>query len=141
MCLGENKMPLCGFNQTMLNALTDFSKGLLEQIVKRSRRDSIAIEKAMDIEVEELNIFLALNSEKYHDHLRSLQPGVHNIHVHIAFQTKELVNIMGLHDSSIRQIDYNVWTSDDTKNLAENLGIIFIGFRPLQQLQAKLIKN
>jgi len=63
-------MPLCGFNQKMLNALTDFSKGLLEQIVKRARRDSISMEKAMEIEVEELNIFLALNSEEYHNHLR-----------------------------------------------------------------------
>ena len=63
-------MPMCGFNQEMLNALTDFSKGLLEQIIKRARRDSISIEKAMEIEVEELNIFLALNSEKYHNQLR-----------------------------------------------------------------------
>ena len=79
--------------------------------------------------------------EKYHEHLRSLKPGVHNIKVHMAFQTKELEKIMGHHSSSIRQIDYEVWTSDDTKKFAEKLGIIFIGFRPLQQLQAKLIKK
>ena len=61
---------MCGFNQTMLNALTDFSKGLLEQIIKRAKRNSISLEKAMEIEVEELNIFLALNSDKYHKQLR-----------------------------------------------------------------------
>ena len=73
----------------------------------------------------------------YHDHLRSLKPGVHNIKVHIALQAEELQDIMGVHSSSIRHIDYEVWTSDDTKKLAEELGIIFIGFRPLQQLQIK----
>ena len=52
------------------HALTDFSKGLFEQILKRAEKDSISIEKAMEIEIEELNIFLALNSQKYHDSLR-----------------------------------------------------------------------
>ena len=78
---------------------------------------------------------------KYHDHLRSLKPGVHNINVHIAFQTKELQMITGTLDSSIRQIDYDVWTSDDTRQLAKELGIIFIDYRPLQQLQKKLMKD
>ena len=84
---------------------------------------------------------LEFRKAKYHDHLRSLKPGVHNIQIHIAFQTKELEDITGLHDSSIRQIDYDVWTSDDTKKLAEDLGITFIGYRPLQQLQEKLMSG
>ena len=63
-------MPMCGFNEKMLNALTDFSKGLFEQILKRAKKESISLEKAMEIEVEELNIFLSLNSQKYHDSLR-----------------------------------------------------------------------
>lgn len=87
------------------------------------------------------NQSLDLRKEKYYEHLRSLKPGVHNIKVHIAFQTEELQNIMGGHQSSIRQIDYDVWTSDDTKKLGEELGIIFLGFRPLQQLQAELMKS
>ena len=87
------------------------------------------------------NLTLDFWKAKYHDHLRSLKPGVHNIKVHIAFQTKELQNITGMNDSSIRQFDYDVWTSDDTKELAEELGIIFIGFRPLQKLQGELMKK
>jgi len=87
------------------------------------------------------NQSLEYRKARYHDHLRSLQPGVHMIQAHIAFHTKELENIMGLHNSSIRQIDYDVWTSNDTKELAEKLGIIFIGYRPLQELQAKLTKT
>lgn len=78
---------------------------------------------------------------KYFNHLRSLRPGVHNIKIHIAFQTEELQNIMGKHHSSIRQIDYDVWSSDETKKLVEELGIILIGFRPLQQLQRDLMKK
>jgi len=77
----------------------------------------------------------------YHDYLRSLKPGVHNIKVHISPKTEELQDIMGNHASSIRQIDYDVWTSEDTKKLADELGIIFIGFRPLQQLQKKLMSH
>ena len=87
------------------------------------------------------NQSIEFRKAKYYEHLLSLKPGVHNIKVHIAFQTKELQNIMGKHYSSIRQIDYEVWSSDDTKKLAEELGIIFIGFRPLQQLQEKLMKK
>jgi chitin disaccharide deacetylase len=78
---------------------------------------------------------------KYHDHLRSLKPGVHNIQIHIAFQTRELQHLMGPHDSSIRQIDYDVWTSDDTTKLAKELGITFIGYRPLQEHQERLMNR
>lgn len=85
------------------------------------------------------NQSLEFRKAMYHDHLRSLKPGVHNIKVHIAHQTKELQNIIGEHSAAIRQIDYAVWTSDDTKRLAEELGIKFIGFRPLQKLQKKLM--
>jgi chitin disaccharide deacetylase len=87
----------------------------------------------------EQNLTLDFWKARYHDRLRSLKPGVHIIKVHIAFQTKELQDITGLHDSSIRQIDYDVWTSDDTKKLAEDLGITFIGYRPLQHLQGILM--
>ena len=85
------------------------------------------------------NRSLEFRKAKYHDYLRSLTPGVHNIKVHISLQTEELEDIIGHHSSSIRQIDYEVWTSDDTKKLAEELGITFIGYRPLQQLQKKIL--
>ena len=83
------------------------------------------------------NQSLDFRKAKYYEHLRSLKPGVNNIKVHIAFQTEDLQNIMGKHHSFIRQVDYEVWTSDETKKMAQELGIIFIGFKPLQQLQEK----
>lgn len=78
---------------------------------------------------------------RYYDHLRSLRPGVHNIKIHIARQSEELRSIMGERPSSVRQVDYDVWSSDETKRLGEELGIRFIGFRPLQELQGKVMKR
>jgi len=87
--------------------------------------------------------FLSLDSweAKYHDYLRSLKPGLHIVKVHIASKTKDLQDIAGMHDSSIRQMDYDVWTSKATKNLADELGITFINYRPLQNLQEKLMNK
>jgi len=87
------------------------------------------------------NQSLGFRKARYYQHLRSLKPGIHNIKIHIAFQTEALQDIMGNHHSSIRQIDYDVWCSGDTKKLAEELGIVFIGFRPLQQLQREIMKS
>lgn len=77
----------------------------------------------------------------YHDYLRSLKPGLHIIKVHIASRTKELTEITDLHDASVRQFDYDVWTSNATKKLADELGITFICYRPLQNLQNKMMQN
>ena len=63
-------MPLCGFNPKMLHGLTEFAQGLYEQAVKRSNEDSISIEEAFKIEIEEMNIFLARLDEKYYAELR-----------------------------------------------------------------------
>ncbi len=63
-------MPLCGFNPKMLDGLTKFSQGLYEQAVKRSKEDGISIDRAFEIEIEEMNIFLARLDEKYYAELR-----------------------------------------------------------------------
>jgi predicted enzyme related to lactoylglutathione lyase/predicted glycoside hydrolase/deacetylase ChbG (UPF0249 family) len=78
--------------------------------------------------------------EAYHNWLRNLQPGVHEVVTHISFMSEELEKILesaGSAHSYCRTGDYDVWTSQETKNLAEELGIIFIGYRELQKLQAK----
>lgn len=77
----------------------------------------------------------------YYEYLRSLKPGVHTIKIHVASQSKELQDILGSEDLSIRKIDYDVWTSDDTKKLADELGIVFIGYKPLKRLQEGLMKE
>lgn len=63
-------MPLCGFNPKMLDGLTRFSQGLYEQAVKRSKEDGISIDRAFEIEIEEMNIFLARLDETYYAELR-----------------------------------------------------------------------
>jgi len=63
-------MPMCGFNPRMLEGLTKFAQGLYEQALKRQKKDNISIERAFEIEVEEMNIFLTKLSDKYHEELR-----------------------------------------------------------------------
>lgn len=63
-------MALCGFNPRMLHGLTEFAQGLYEQALKRQQQDGIPIERAFEIEVEEMNIFLVKLDEKYYDELR-----------------------------------------------------------------------
>lgn len=64
-------MPLCGFNPKMLHGLTEFAQGLYEQALKRQAQDNIPIERAFEIEVEEMNIFLTKLDEQYYDKLRT----------------------------------------------------------------------
>ena len=52
-------MPFCGFNSAMLQGLREFARGLFEQAIKRSGADGISIEQSFEIEIEEMNIFLA----------------------------------------------------------------------------------
>ena len=48
---------------------------------------------------------------RYYAYLRSLKPGVHNIKVHVGFVDRYLEDIMGKTSLSIRQADYDVWSS------------------------------
>ncbi|NTW46409.1 MAG: hypothetical protein HGB18_05205 [Candidatus Moranbacteria bacterium] len=63
-------MPLCGFNPKMLTGLTMLAQGLYEQAIKRSAEDAVPIERAFEIEVEEMNIFLTKLDETYYEELR-----------------------------------------------------------------------
>lgn len=63
-------MPLCGFNPQMLHGLTELAQGLYKQALKRSREDRVTLERAFEIEVEEMNIFLTKLDARYYDDLR-----------------------------------------------------------------------
>lgn len=54
----------------MLTGLTQFSQGLYEQALKRAKEEGIPVERAMEIEVEEMNIFLVELDRKYYEELR-----------------------------------------------------------------------
>jgi len=54
----------------MLNGLTQLAQGLYEQAVKRSKEDNISIDRAFEVEVEEMNIFLVKLDKKYYEELR-----------------------------------------------------------------------
>ncbi len=73
----------------------------------------------------------------YDNWLRELQPGVHELVVHPSFMGGEWSGIIGDFNSCFRLGDYKYWSAPETKALAGKLGIIFIGYRELQLLQAK----
>jgi len=89
-------------------------------------------------------MFLLISGEKnkpeyrkkvYDNWLRDLKPGVHQMIVHPSFMSDEYEQHVW--HPHVLTGDYAYWTSQETKSLAEKLGIIFIGYRELQKLQAK----
>lgn len=91
------------------------------------------------IEGEEQNP--SLRAKSYLDYLKKLKPGIHEIITHFAFQSGPLMDLIGNQNVSIRYNDYKVWTDSTTKTLTEKIGIKFINFKQLQELQAKKINN
>jgi predicted glycoside hydrolase/deacetylase ChbG (UPF0249 family) len=77
----------------------------------------------------------SIRKETYDDWLRNLGSGVHQVMTHIARMTEDYASkVQGAH---FRHGDYVYWTSPETRALAEQLGITFIGYRELQRLQAE----
>lgn len=66
-------MPVCGFDKKMLKGLTLFAQSLYEAALRKSKENNITIERAMEIEIEEMNEFLFALDEKYED-LRKSNP-------------------------------------------------------------------
>ena len=71
----------------------------------------------------------------YDDWLRKLKPGIHELIIHPSFMSEEYEQYVWR--PYILTGDHAYWSSPETKALADELGIIFIGYRELQQLQAK----
>lgn len=79
--------------------------------------------------------------ELYDAHLRALEPGVHEIAVHLADDTeewRELCNVaVDDHPWEDRLLDYEFVTSTQTRALLKELDIHLVGYRSLQSLWAK----
>lgn len=71
----------------------------------------------------------------YDKWLRNLKPGVHQLIIHPSFMSEEYAQFVWR--PYILTGDHAYWSSPETKALADELGIIFIGFKQLQSLQAK----
>jgi hypothetical protein len=50
-------MALCGFNKKMLSAEQDFADGLWDQLVKRSKEESLSIVDTLKLEIDEMDQF------------------------------------------------------------------------------------
>jgi hypothetical protein len=111
-------------------------KTLAEQL-GYSRDDIILIVHADDLAIHKDQTDGALDAMKkvYDDWLRNLKPGVHHLIIHPSFMSKEYEQVVWR--PYILTGDHAYWSSSETKVLAKELGIIFIGYRELQRLQAK----
>lgn len=79
--------------------------------------------------------FPAYRKKVYDQWLQNLKPGVHQLIVHPSLMSEEYAQHVW--HPYVLTGDYAYWSSRETKALVEELGIIFIGFRELQTLQAK----
>jgi predicted glycoside hydrolase/deacetylase ChbG (UPF0249 family) len=77
----------------------------------------------------------SIRSKVYDDWMRGLKPGVHLLLTHIARESADLCSKIPM--AHFRVGDHAYWTSSETKALADELGIIFAGYRELQRLQAR----
>jgi predicted glycoside hydrolase/deacetylase ChbG (UPF0249 family) len=78
-----------------------------------------------------------IRKKVYDNWLKNLKPGVHELLIHPSLMGEEWANILGRPNSYLRLGDYKYWTSPETMDLANELGITFMGYRELQKLQAK----
>jgi hypothetical protein len=88
-------------------------------------------------------MFLLIAGEKSHPEYRkkvydqwleNLKPGVHQMIVHPSFMSDEYARFVWR--PYVLTGDHAYWTSPETKALADERGILFIGYRKLQKLQA-----
>jgi predicted glycoside hydrolase/deacetylase ChbG (UPF0249 family) len=71
----------------------------------------------------------------YVDWLRGLGPGVHQLMAHIARVSDDYAS--RIDGAFFRAGDFACWTSSEMLALARELGIIFVGYREIQQLQVR----
>jgi hypothetical protein len=76
----------------------------------------------------------SIRTKVYDDWMRKLQPGVHLLLTHIARGTPDYRQ--KIDGAYYREGDHAYWTQPETKALARQLGITFIGYRELQRAQA-----
>lgn len=69
--------------------------------------------------------------------LRELRPGVHELVIHPSRMGPDWAGIVGDFNAMFRLGDYQYWSDPQTRALAEELGIIFTGYRELQELQGR----
>ena len=67
---GNHKMPLCGFNQKMLDGLHAFNEGLIEHgLIERSERKQQTIDDTLSAELADMQRFLretpALSDQRF----------------------------------------------------------------------------
>lgn len=58
-------MPFCGFNPEILKGMTLMAKGFYTSALRLSKEKGVPIDQAMEIEVQEMTVFLTAFDEQY----------------------------------------------------------------------------
>lgn len=70
-------MPLCGFNQEMIEGLASFNKGLVEHgIINRSKSKGQSIEETLERELSDMDRFLAETGKIEDPQIREITEGL-----------------------------------------------------------------
>ena len=88
---------------------------------------------ALDRIIPDVGGTFETKKEHYERALRSLEPGVTEIIVHLGYADNELKAITN--SARMRQLDYDVFTAPSTKKLIDELGIKLIGWKELKKLR------
>ena len=51
-------MPMCGFDEQMLDGLDDFHQGLVEAVQRKSKKSNITVKEAVMWELKEMGLFM-----------------------------------------------------------------------------------
>ena len=74
---GNHKMPMCGFNQKMLDGLRAFNEGLVEHgLIQRSQRKQQTIDDTLSAELADMDRFLAKTSAISDSRVRKIVEGL-----------------------------------------------------------------
>jgi uncharacterized protein YicC (UPF0701 family) len=58
-------MPLCGFNEKMIEGIATFSEGLFEATIERGNAKGVDNKTAIETEIDEISIFIEALKSKY----------------------------------------------------------------------------
>lgn len=58
-------MPLCGFNNKMIEGIELFSEGLFEATMERGQQNGVTAHSAVESEVREIQLFVSALQQKY----------------------------------------------------------------------------
>ena len=76
----------------------------------------------------------------YHESFRRAKPGVNMIKLHLGMYDDELIGVMGEERAAARFNDFQVFTSEMTRQAAQEAGVKIISWKPIKEAFDKAMK-